>query len=97
MAQKSKMTKAEKEERARRRKLHQKIREFRSDDRRRLISYGIRYFYDEDRADAFAELVRDAGHYNRSGYLQGMPCGRRKDEDIVRRETGRKLYAVTTA
>lgn len=97
MAQKTKMTKAEKEERARRRKLHQKFSEFGSNDSRRLISYGIRYFYDENHADAFAELIRHAGHYIRSGYLQGMPCGRRKDEDIVCRETGHKLYAVTTA
>lgn len=97
MTQKSKMTKAEKEERDRLRKLHQNIREFGSDDSRQLITYGIRYFYDQDRADEFAKLIRDAGHYIRSGYLQGMPCGRRKNEDIVCQKTGRKLYAVTTA
>jgi hypothetical protein len=57
---------------------------------------GIEYFETEEDAEAAARIVTERGDKYHGGWYHGEPCGRESDRDYVDKETGKKLYAVTT-
>lgn len=63
------------------------------DDMEVRICFGIKWFYSEAEADAYAAYVREKGFTYNGGWFHGMPCGRDKSFD----KDGPKgrLYAVT--
>lgn len=55
--------------------------------------FGIKWFDDEAKADAYAAEVRAEGRTYNGGWYHGLPCGRDKTWD--RLVDGVQLYAVT--
>ena len=60
------------------------------------ICFGIKFYDSEEKAEAYAKVVRMQGDAYNGGWFHGMACGRDTSFDYVRKD-GVKLYAVTTA
>ena len=61
------------------------------------VCFALEWYDNEQEAVERGETVEASGHTYNGGMRHGDPCGRTPEFDHIDKETGKQLYAVTTA